>query len=375
MATLPTRADLFDIGASEIFGRSQNRPPGQRLSAEEVFTEGSDINIVTAGAAAMGDEALNFLCGRIAALFLDSAEGEDLDRLVQDRFSPTIRRKEATPAVVTLEYTRVTGVLGPISEGIGKKLRTENGTEFELQQVMSMAAGSTGPISVIAQATGAGTAGNVSAETITQFVDAPSDVNLVVTNLAVAAGGADVETDASLRARARDFFRTARRGTLAAIEFGALTVQGVAQATAVEVVDAATGRPTGPIQLSIADANGQANEILADAVERTLLEFRAGGIIVDVLPSTPVFVTIKIQPNFASGFSASVGVDDVKGRFVNLGDRQAPGQGLLLSALYEQIRLVPGAIVTLDWIQEPTDDLAGIPGRSFRIQLSDIEVI
>ncbi len=373
MATLPTRADLFDIGASEIFGRSLNRPPGQRLSADEVFTEGSDINIVTAGAAAMGDEALNFLCGRIAALFLDSAEGEDLDRLVQDRFSPTIRRKEATPAVVTLEYTRVNGALPNISEGIGKKLRTANGTEFELQQVMSMASGSTGPINVVAQATGAGTAGNVATATITQFVDAPSDVNLVVTNPDVAAGGADVETDASLRARARDFFRTARRGTLAAIEFGALTVQGVAQATALEVLDA--GRPTGVVQLSIADANGQANEVLADSVELALLEFRAAGIIVDVLPSTPVFVTVQIQPNFASGFSESVGVDDVKGRFVNLGDLQAPGQPLLLSALYEQIRLVPGAVVTLDWIQEPTGDLAGIPGRSFRILLSDIEVV
>lgn len=375
MATLPTRADLFDIGASEIFGRSLNRPPGQRLSADEVFTEGSDINIVNAGAAAMGDEALGFLCGRIAALFLDSAEDEDLDRLVQDRFSPTIRRKEATPAVVTLQYTRVNGALPNISEGIGKKLRTENGTEFELQQVMSMAAGSTGPVSVVAQATGAGTAGNVAIDTITQFVDAPSDVNLVVTNPDVAAGGADIETDASLRERARDFFRTARRGTLAAIEFGALTVQGIAQATAIEVLDPTTNLPTGVIQLSIADANGQANEVLADSVERALLEFRVAGIIVDVLPSTPVFVTIKIQPNFASGFSTSVGIDDVKGRFVNLGDLQAPGQPLLLSALYEQIRLVPGAIVTLDWIQEPTGDLAGIPGRSFRILLSDIEVV
>ncbi len=376
MATLPTRADLFNVGAEEIFARSSARPPGQRLTAEEVFTEGSDINITTAGAAAMGDEALNFLCGRIAALFLDGADDDDLDRLVQDRFSPTIRRKEAQPAVVTLTYTRtvpVGGVLLSVSEGIGKKLRTSNGTEFELRQVMSMAANSTGPINVAAQATGAGTAGNVAAGTVTQFVDAPSDANLVVTNATVAAGGADRETDASLRQRARDFFRTARRGTLAAIEFGALTVQGVAQGTATEILD--NGRPTGVVQQSIADANGQANELLADAVERALLEFRAAGIIVDVLPSTPVFVTIKIQPNFRSGFSVPVGVDDVKARFVNLGDRQAPGEPLLLSALYEQIRRVPGAIVTTDWIQEPTADLAGIPGRSFRIQLSDIEVV
>lgn len=374
MATLPSRADLFNIGAAEIFLRSEDRPVGSRLTPEEVFTSGSDINIVTAGAAAMADEAVNFLCQRIAELFLDGAEGEALDRLVADRFSPTIRRKEATPAVVRLRYERVEGDLLPASEDQGKKVRTENGTEFELKQVMSMPEGSTGPIFVVAQATGAGEAGNVTEGTITQFVDAPSDPFLIVTNPAVAAGGGPVETDESLRERARDFFRTARRGTVGAIEFGALTVEGVARATATEVVDG-SGRPTGVITLTIADINGQANTLLIDAVLRALLEFRAAGIIVDVLPSTPFFVQIRIKPSFRENFSVIIGTDDVKSRFVNISQRLEPGESLLLSELFEQIRRVPGAIATSDWIEEPADDLIGVQGQSFRIRLSDIVVV
>ena len=41
MPDLPTRADLFQVGADEIFVRSAARPAGQRITPEEVYTEGS----------------------------------------------------------------------------------------------------------------------------------------------------------------------------------------------------------------------------------------------------------------------------------------------------------------------------------------------
>ena len=243
---LPTRADYFQVGAQEVFARSVSRPRAQRLSPEAVFTEGTDINIIIAAASAMGDEATRHLAIRMAALYLDSAEGEDLDRLVADRFSPTVVRKQAAPAVVPLVFSRPSppsALLGATID-VGDKVRTANGLEFELLQPASFSVGSTGPVTAPAQAVLAGTGGNVQAGTIVQFGQTPADPSIVVTNLEPATGGTDVETDEALRERARDFFRVARRGTLAAIEFGALTVDGVASATAEEVLDSA-GLPTG----------------------------------------------------------------------------------------------------------------------------------
>ncbi len=110
--------------------RGLQRPEGQRLSREAALLPGTDINIILASSSAMGDDAIRALCEQLAALLLDSAEGEDLDRLVADRFSPTVVRKQAAPALVTLSITRSAGTLPATTLNVGTKVRTENGVEF-----------------------------------------------------------------------------------------------------------------------------------------------------------------------------------------------------------------------------------------------------
>jgi len=362
---LPTRQTYFQIGADEVLARSAARPIGQRISAEEVFTEGSDINIVTASASAMAEEVTRQLALREKVLLLDGASGIDLDRIVGDRFSPTVVRKQAVPSVVPLIISRSLGPLAAITLPIGTKVRTGSSFEFATTSAVSLAAGSTGPVTVLAEATVAGTAGNVAAGTITQFSEPPADPNLIVVNEEPAAGGDDEEKDPALRARARDFFRQARRGTLGAIEFGALTVPGVRQASAIEEVDPG-GLPTGRVSIFVADAQGQANSALVTAVLLALLEYRAAGIIVDVLSAIPEFVSIRFRLRFSASVNTTVAAESVRLAAVAAVNVLRPNAVLPVSLLFAAARSVPGVIVLDDAIVAPVGDLVPALGQVIR---------
>jgi uncharacterized phage protein gp47/JayE len=373
---LPTREDYFQVGAQEVISRGQLRGERARISAAAVFTPGTDINIIIAVSSAMADECSRHLALRWAALFLDSAEGEDLDRLVADRFSPTLVRKQAAPAVTELSFTRPI----PPSSGValtfdvGRKFRTDNGTEFELTEPVSLPLASSGPVVGTVQAVLSGTGGNVEAGQIVQFSQTPDDPTVLVTNPEPATGGTDVETDESLRERARDFFRTSRRATLDAIEFGALTVDGVVEATADEVIDVGTGLQTGQIRLYISDGSGRSNTVLAAAVRSALREWRAGGIIVDVITTAPQFEAVAYQVSFVAGTDTRAAVNQIKALTVAAVNLHAPGEVLRRSLLFAIARSVPGTIVPETAVAVPAGDLVPASNRVLKTRLDLVTV-
>lgn len=358
MPDLPTRADLFNVGAEEIEIRSQGRSASRRVSPEEVFTDGSDVNLITSSASTMADEIVALLADRIGALFLDSAEAEDLDRLVADRFSPTVVRNEAVASVGFVQLTRtVTATAETVPTGT--IIATEDGVEVETVLDATFSIGQAGPVSVRVQARQVGTQGNVLAGLLTEIRNPPawaSAQGLTVTNDEPMTGGADTETDASLRARARDFFRVARRGTLEAIEFGALTVSGVVQATAVEELDAA-GDQTGRVSLYIADSQGQANAALVTDVRTALREYRAAGIFVDVLGSTPEYVSIDLRLRYLSTVDSTIAFGKVRTAVVAAVATLKPRETLELSLIIEACRSVTGVVVLDDAIVSPVGDV------------------
>ena len=374
--SFPTRDDYFQIGADEVLARSEERPQRERLSRESVFTEGTDINIIIAACSAMADESTRQLAIRMAALFLDSAEGEDLDRLVADRFSPEVSRKQAAPAVVTVTFSRAI----PPSAGaaalydVGTKLSTEQGTEFELTEAASFTINSTGPITAAAQAVLSGVDGNVSVGEITQIKGPNSDPEVTVTNAAVGAGGRAVETDASLRERARSFFLSVRRGTAEAIEFGALTVDGVESATVFEEKDA-FGLPTGRVSVAIADRNGQANQILAEAVAEALVDYRAAGVIVDVIvtQTSPQGIAYE-NIGFTSGTDTRASIQQLKSLTVGAVNLLAPGEPLTRSLLYSLANSIPGAIVPETAIGAPSGDVLPAENEVIKTRLDLVTV-
>jgi hypothetical protein len=371
MADFPTRAQLFQVGADEMIGRGEARPPGSRVSTEEIFTEGSDVNMQLAAASAMGEEVLRHLALRVGALFLGTAEGEDLDRFIADRFSGTIARLDASAALVDMSVSQVP--TGPAqSFPVGTRFKTTAGIEYRSLIAGSLAALDPGPVTIRCQAVETGPAGNVDAGVINALVQ-PVD-GVTVTNPARASGGDDIEPDGRLRERARDFYRVARRGTLAAIEFGGRTVAGVRLATALESVDG-FGNPTGHVSLFISDAVGSGNAALADLVADALVEWRAAGIWVDVFGATPRFEAIQYRLRFEAGVDSTLAFSAVRDRALASVNRLAPQKTLERSLLFEAPRQVPGVIVLNDAVVVPVGDIVPAAGEIIRTRIDLITAV
>ncbi len=339
-----------------MLARSATRPPEQRITREAIYTEGTDANILLAGASAMADEIMRQLGAECAAHFLDSADGDALDRRVFDQFGDEVARKPPARAVVPLVFSRSNPAGPQLTLPIGYRVRTTRGTEFELAQVLAIAAGSVVPVAVAARAVQAGTAGNVAPRTLTQFVAQPPDTSLTVTNEEPAAGGADKESDSSLRRRARLFYRSARRGTLSAIAFGAETTPGIARANVIEELNA-LGEPTGIVYVYVADALGQGNSLLVQAVRDVLVEWRAAGVVCDVLGAVPRYEDVTYRLRFKPGTNTAAAFDEVRFLVVGEVNALAPGETLPKSLLMAVPRRVPGVIVLDDALVEPVGDV------------------
>ena len=356
MPDAPSRIDYFEIGADDVLARSALRPPGQRIDPEQIFVPGSDVNLVIASASAMADEVTRQNVIRVNALFLDGARGPDLDRLVADRFSPTVVRKEATPAVGTVEFSRSSGAFPAGTVPRGTRVKTVDGIEYETLADATFALLQTGPVVAPVQAVDAGVAGNAAPLRVSLFSFPPFDTNLQVSNPESLSGGDDQENDARLRERARSFFLAARRGTIAAIEFGALTVPGVRLATAIESLDD-DGFPTGYVALYISDAQGGGNASLVAAVRGALLEYRAAGVVVDIFAAQPLFVPIQLRLRFAANVDTLAAFDQVRIAMVANVNTLAPSRTLERSLLFQVARSVSGIIVLDDAIVSPAGDL------------------
>lgn len=364
----PARADLFEVGADEALIRSQARAPERRISPSEVFTEGSDVNLLIASSSAMADELTRSVVDAFAALFLSSAEGPDLDRLIADRFGTDLVRRGATASIVPVTFFRTSGAMPAITLPVGTRVGTRTGVTFVLVAAAALDAASPGPVTVLAQCSSAGLGGQAEVGTITEILDSVGDAALQVRNDEPAAGGDDEESDDSLRAAARGFWRAARRGTAAAIVFGATRVPGIRQASLFESTDT-DGNPSGRVTLYIADANGQANSALATAVRDALVEYRAAGIFVDVASGTPTFVPIVLRLRFVAGFDSSLVFDAVRRAIVANVGTLAPGVTLTRSSLFAIARSIDGTIVLDDAIVSPVGDVVPTAGQVLRTAL------
>lgn len=362
MPDLPSRAQLGETFAQELLTRAEARPVGSRITPEQVRTPGSDINLIGGGVSVMAEEVVRALGRSTSDLTLDGAQALALVRYVADRYSPFVTKKEASRSRVTLQFTRTSTAAGAVTQSNGDIVRTGGGEQFELQADAAFGAASLGPVNVAALAVEAGTAGNVAENTIVSFVTARADPTLLVTNPDVAAGGDFTESDESFRARARAFYAAARRGVLPAIGFGALTVSGVSQALVQEELNN-LGVPSGFLSLFIADANGQSNELLNAEVLAALLEYRAGGAIVDVFGAVPTYQAIQYLLSYQTGVDTAAAFDAVRAAAVANVNQLAPGATLEVSLLTTVARSVSGVIVGDDAVVVPTGDVVPTEGQ------------
>ena len=368
----PTQRDLFLVGRNEaVSGRT-------RFDRAIIDTDGSDVNVTINVSATQAEEVVAYHQRAQNARFIASSSGEELDRLVWDLYR--IRRKEESSAVVTLTLTRSSAGAGfPVPAG--SAFSTETGEGFVTVTPTAFPAGSNGPIDVIAIADVAGSGGNVDAGLITSVQAGFPDNTVSVTNNKPAAGGGPAWTDDEFKVVARQFFVTARRGTKAAIEFGAALVPQVATAEADEVLDADAGIPIYRVNLIVADRLGQSNTAVAAEVERSLDEYRGLGVPVNTVPGTPQYVNIKIVGvQFLAGTDTALALENAKKRVLSYVNNLRAGKKngkLLRSALLGSIGpdQVPGLLIPDGALLEPAGDLVPETGTVIRTTEDRVEIL
>lgn len=348
----PTFLDLFRVARDEVLVRSS------QLTLDAVERDGSDSNILLATSSAVADEVVGQLVDVEAGVFLDSASGQALDKLVFDRTG--IVRKAAAPGIGSVQFSTTAPNPAAFTITANVILQTTDGIQYITTSTELFPLLSTGPITVPIRSVLAGSNQQAQQNTITNIVTSipGSPTDLVCTNVLATAGADDAESDADLRSRARQFFLTLRKATIPALEAGALAVPGVRRATAIEVIDV-LGRPARLVQLVVADAFTDAlvnqgvdppayqlqSQQLTLAVFAALSDVRAAGINVQVFVAQLVLQTITLRLRFHAGVNVDLVALTARATVVATVNGLSPGDTLSVSALESALQTVTG----LDW--------------------------
>lgn len=369
MPELLTRLDFYEIGRQYVLTRAK------RIEPTVVDIEGSDANLFVGSQSFCADAVKKQVVDCVSALLLDGAEKDDLDRYAWDRYGMT--RKGAAAATVPVVFTRPTAAVGGGSLTVGTKIASKTGIEYVLTSAATFSATSLRQPAT-ARAVQAGKEFQVGRHTLVQFQNQSSifDQTILVDNEDPAAGGEPVESDDTFRNRIRDFWPSARRGTLGAIEFGARTVPGVDSAVANDILEP-TGYPGRAVELFISDSSGVANSTLVALVDAALFEFRAGGIYVVIRTSVPQIVDVSLRLAFTANVDTVTLAGDIRGAVVGYINGLGVGKPLLrdeIAAVLARFR-DSGLLMKSSTIVTPAGDLYPDIGYTLRVRPENVSVI
>ena len=377
-----TFSDLFRIARDEVLSRNA------RISREAVEREGMDANILIAAATALADEVVGQISDLSAALFIGSARGDVLDRLVFDRYGLT--RKPAAASFGSIQFSTTAPSLTTFTIPDGTLVQTSDGVQFVTIESTVFVVGSTGPLTVAVRSSLAGASQNVKIGTITSIVStisgAPDDLEIY--NPYATAGGDDVETDESLRNRAQRYFITARRGTMAALEEAALSVPGIRAATAFEMLDS-LGRPVRFVQLIVADSFTEQfadysttppryatqSQMITTEVETAISDVRPAGIYVQILTANVILQQVQLALAFTAGSDVNLAALQARAAVVNYTNSLSPGRTWSAQDVLAQIRLITGIAYTGNELVSPAGDVIAKPLQVIRTSLSLVSAV
>lgn len=370
MPVLPTFDELYAAAKAEM----QSRNP--RLTD---FAEGSNADAVAGASAVLADEVIAVAVDQFADQFVDTASGDALDALATDRFA--LSRKAASAAVGSLTFTRSAGVpTGVINIAMGTVCKAEvDGDEVTFTtDISTQIPDGDSTVDVSATCTETGSAGNVAAGVIDEVVSVVADdPDITVTNAARFTGGAAEETDPRFRDRIRRYYTTLRRGTVAALEAGALTVAGCEFA----VVDESHMAPDdgGYVSVFIGDPDARASDELVDLVQTELEDWRAAGIWVVVDACEREEIALAVTISVLRGSDLSTIRDDVEENILAYIDALGPGATLRLArvqaaAIHVSPDVVDAAVTTpaADYAPTAANYAVRVPGSSLTITLVEV---
>ena len=377
MSDLPTQNDLFRIGRDEVLARSN------ALTKEVVERQGTDANALVAAGSAIGDEVVGQLALVQAGLFQDTAQGKALDRLLIDRYG--LYRKPAAPAFGEISFTTTALNPGAFSIPRDTRVQTGDGNQFVTIVTTSFPAASTGPVVVAVRSVLAGLTQQARIDTITTIIDKPvgSPNDLVVTNPLATFGADDEERDADYRLRAQAFYITARRGTLRAIQAGALAVLGIRRAAAFEYTDE-LGRPAKGVTLVVSDAFTEQlvgvtptpaayqtqSTVIAAQVVQGLEDVRAAGILVNVIVAQVVLQGVTLALSFVAGADSNSVSLRARGTIAAYINSLSPGAPFVRATAINFLRTVPGLVVMGNEVVNPSGDVIAQPLQVLRSSLA-----
>jgi uncharacterized phage protein gp47/JayE len=365
---LPSRLDYFAIAAGHIAARAQKIDPLQP------YVEGSDANVFAGSSAVLAAAVTRQIAYKANALLLDGAERELLDRWVFDRYRMT--RKGAAPALGRVRFYRPALTFGAGTIDANTKLVSNTGAEYITTTAATFGLNDLESFADV-RAVQAGKATQVGANQIRKFATASDafDRTIKINNDLPTAGGENVEDDPTLRGRARQFWAAARRGTLGAIEFGAISVPGVTSAQAIEALT--TGNtPARVVSLYIADSSGVASDQLAHRVAMVLDDYRAGGIAVLIYTSLPQIVTVSLVLGYRANVDTVALTEIVRAAIIEYVNSLDVNQPLLVGDIYAVLRRFRdnGLVATENSIIAPVGDLYPEPGQTLRTTATYVTV-
>lgn len=343
--------ELLQIAQQKFYTNNSNLDPSV------VERDGSDANLMAAAGAGMAGAISAQVAEVHQKLSMFGNRGDDLDVFIYDRFGLTrndakaavgllrMQRPSATDSVVVPAGTRVTTV------------NSDQSVEFVTLQDVSFGAADLGPFDVLGTATSTGSNTNVLANTITEFVDQPSDASITVTNPEEMTGGQERESDDDFRQRAIKWWDSVEKATLSAIEYGAAEeIEGVSNPIANEVKDL-DGLPYGQIDLVLGGVNGVGNSALITVNPTAMDEWKPAGVYVRRVVGRRTFVTINIDPTWEAGTNTTTARQSAKQSIAAHVNALKYGQNLEISLISKAAKMVPGLILSQGDLTEPSNDL------------------
>lgn len=373
----PSFDDLFNLGKAEAI-----------LKRPELGIRIGDITeMLIAGAAAMADRVIGWFAERIAATFLDGASGDDLTLLASDHWG--ITRLAASQSVATVTFNRAGADATATTFPIGTTVSTirdsqGNDVQFLTTTAASWAISTNGARTVNVQAVVAGLAGNLSATNlITRIVsNPPAGGTYTITGSTLPSGGSEEETDESLRDRVRLYPATLRRGTAAALEYGAKSTTGISVTKATAIQDT-----TGLVSVYVSDSSGNSTGTtqtvgpgliddgsMTAKVAIELYDWAAAGALVEVSGGVIQTVDVTVALTVRLGVDITQLVSDIEASLSARIGKLNIGDTLYLSDIISAVKAVdPDNIINITMVTPIVDTAPTLGNNIIRVGVITVQ--
>ena len=196
------------------------------------------------------------------------------------------------------------------------------------------------------------------------------DPVIVCTNTGGMAGGTSSESDEDYVARAIGYWLTQRRGTLQAIEQGALEVPGVTVAHAID--DTATGL----CMLYVSDGDGNSTLQMEHLARAAMEVWRAAGVPVTIIGGQRAGVTLSISiDEYSVGFDVAAAAQTISDSITNRVNSLKLNRVLRLDSIVasaiapyaQDITDISIVAIAINGVAQPIDQDIVAPGKLIRL--------